>query len=639
MCGIAGYIHSDSRASKELILDLCDAIRHRGPDSEGLLLDGPVALGHRRLAIIDLSGGGQPLGNEDGSVQIVFNGEIYNYLEIREELVAKGHRFATHSDTEVLVHLYEEEGERMAERLNGMFAFAIWDARQQRLLLARDRFGKKPLYYSTEQPGFSLAFASELKALTRLPDFDPAVRPQSVADYLALGYVPDPHTIYARVKKLPPSHTLLWDRGKVHLRRYWTPEFRPDPRMDYGAACEELAALAADSVECRLMSEVPLGGFLSGGVDSSAVVALMARKSAQQVKSFSIGFSDASFDETGWARKVAAQYHTEHYEETVNPSIGEMLQVLVHHYDEPMADPSAIPTLYLARMTRQHVTVALSGDGADEIFGGYRRYRFALAEDATRKYLPRWLRRSAVAGMAQVYPKMDWAPQMFRAKATLRGISQDLGEAYFSTMSGFGYGLLERVLSPDLRASLQGYSPKEDYTARFAQYSHLPPLEQLQAVDYDTYLPGDILVKVDRATMAYSLESRAPWLDYRLGELAGRMPAHFKIRGGDGKHIFKETVKPHLPEGITGRRKMGFSVPLASWLRTSLKPVFEQLVLQGDVGHLLDIGVVRELYQTHLGGLRDYSRELWTVLLLCCWYNYHVTGDRHAGMREILAQC
>jgi asparagine synthase (glutamine-hydrolysing) len=637
MCGIAGYIHSSSPARKSLISELCQAISHRGPDAEGILVDGPVALGHRRLSIIDVSGGGQPLGNEDGSVQIIFNGEIYNYLEIREELVAKGHRFQTHSDTEVIVHLYEEEGERLVERLNGMFAFAIWDARKRQMLLARDRFGKKPLYYSTTQPGFALCFASELKALMRLPDFDPAIRAASVADYLALGYVPDPHTIYRNVSKLPPAHTLLWSGGEARLRRYWTLHFDPQPRMDFARAKEELAALAADSVERRLMSEVPLGGFLSGGVDSSAVVALMAQRSARQVKSFSIGFSDPRFDETEHAQAVASQYRTEHHQEIVTPSIGEMLHVLVKHYDEPFADSSAIPTLYLSRMTRQHVTVALSGDGADELYGGYRRYRFAMGEDAARKYLPRWFRGSAVAGMAKLYPKMDWAPQVFRAKATLTDISQELGEAYFTTMSGFGYGLLEQVLSGELLEQLGGYSPKADFAGRFEKHRHLPALQQLQAVDVETYLPGDILVKVDRATMAYSLEGRAPWLDYRLGELAGRIPAAFKVRGGVGKYIFKEAMRPHLPSQILDRRKLGFSVPMASWLRTSLKPVFESVMLRPEMGHLLNLTVVRRLYRTHLSGGRDYSRELWTMLMLGCWYNYYGgCGDR-GQLQDVLA--
>ena len=637
MCGIAGYVQSDSPASKTLISGLCKAISHRGPDSEGVLLDGRVALGHRRLSIIDVSGGGQPLGNEDGTVQIVFNGEIYNYLEIRAELIAKGHRFQTRSDTEVLVHLYEEEGERLAERLNGMFAFAIWDRRNGRILLGRDRFGKKPLYYSAEQPGISLCFASELKSLAALPQFDGDVRPESVADFLALGYVPDPHTIYRSVKKLPPSHTLLWGPDGIRLRRYWAPEFDPAPSIQFAAAQEELAQLAAESVECRLMSEVPLGGFLSGGIDSSAVVALMAQRSSQRVKSFSIGFSDTRFDETEYARLVAARYQTEHYEQVVSPSIGEMLNVLVKHYDEPFADSSAVPTLYLSRMTRQHVTVALSGDGADELFGGYRRYRLALAEHAARQFMPRWFRRTAVAGMARIYPKMDWAPQALRAKTTLRGISQDLGEAYFATMSGFGFGLLDRILSPDLQHELHGYSPQEDFVGRFAKYRHLSALQQLQAVDLETYLPGDILVKVDRATMAYSLEARAPWLDYRVGELAGRIPADFKIRGGSGKFIFRSVMKPHLPSEIFTRRKMGFSVPLASWFRTTLKPVVESIVLQPEMERLLNVQLVRGLYQTHLSGIRDYSRELWTVLMLSCWDHYHRRNGAGGELQEALS--
>jgi len=600
---------------------MCDRLQHRGPDGFGYYQEGPIALGHRRLSIIDLSGGAQPLGNEDGSIQIVFNGEIYNYRELREDLVKKGHRFATHSDTEVIVHLYEEVKERTPEYLNGMFALAIWDNRNQELFLARDRFGKKPLYYSTSVPGMHICFASELKALMAIAGFSPEVNAQSVANALCLGYVPDPDTIFAGSHKLPPGHSALISANGMRLRQYWSASFEPEESLDFAKTMEELEALSADAVERRMISDVPLGGFLSGGVDSSGVVALMAQRAGSRVKTFSIGFTREEYDEVRYARMVAARYQTDHYEEVVSLGVHDMLRTLVEHFDEPFSDSSAIPTLYLSRMTRQHVTVALSGDGADEILGGYRRYRFGVAEQRWRSIVPRWFRRTAVAAAGRYYPKFDRLPQVFRAKATLTCLAQELGEAYFDSMTGFGYGLLGSILSPELRAQLGGFTPRESFVNRFDKYSHLPPLQQMQAVDLETYLPGDILVKVDRASMAYSLEGRCPWLDYRLADLAGRMPARFKLKNGSGKYIFKEMLKSHVPEEILRRRKMGFIVPRAEWFRTSLKPVFEALVLRPRMAAYLSLPDVRQVYEVHQSGARDYGRELWAMLMLACWEN------------------
>jgi asparagine synthase (glutamine-hydrolysing) len=621
MCGIAGYFSKNRVPDSALLKRMCDRLQHRGPDAFGYYQEGPIALGHRRLSIIDVSGGAQPLGNEDGSLQIMFNGEIYNYRELREDLVKKGHRFATNSDTEVIVHLYEEVKERTPEYLNGMFALAIWDSRNQELFLARDRFGKKPLYYSTSVPGHHICFASELKALMVIPGFATTVNPQSVANALSLGYVPDPDTIFADSHKLPPGHSALVTTTGIRLRQYWKASFEPDESLDFGKSMEELAALSADAVERRMISDVPLGGFLSGGVDSSGVVAFMAQRAGSPVKTFSIGFTREEYDEVRYARMVAARYQTDHYEEVVSLGVHDMLRTLVEHYDEPFADSSAIPTLYLSRMTRQHVTVALSGDGADEILGGYRRYRFGVAEQRVRGLLPRWFRKTAVGAAARYYPKFDRLPQVFRAKATLTCLSQELGEAYFASMSGFGYGLLNSILSPELRAQLGGFTPRESFVNRFEKYSHLPPLQQMQAVDLETYLPGDILVKVDRASMAYSLEGRCPWLDYRIADLAGRMPTGFKLRQGNGKYIFKEMLRPHVPEEILTRRKMGFVVPRAEWFRTSLKPVFEALVLRPSMSAFLSLPEVRRVFAIHQSGARDYGRELWSMLMLACWEN------------------
>ena len=630
MCGIAGYLAGTGmRPDQDLVRGMCDRIRHRGPDGEGYYADERVALGHRRLSIIDVEGGKQPLGNEDGSVQLVFNGEIYNFQHLMDGLKGRGHRFRTRSDTEVIVHLYEEVGERVPEFLNGMFALAIWDRNRQTLFLARDRFGEKPLYWTDAVPGMPFCFASELKALAGLPGFPSKVRPESVADFLNFSYVPDPHTIYAAVRKLEPatSLTVRADGGRTESR-YWTPRFAPDtPAARPAAVLEELDALAGDAVRSRMVSDVPLGGFLSGGVDSSAVVAYMARSAPGRVCTFSIGFTAKEFDELEYARLVARQYNTDHYEEVVTPAIEEMLGTLVRHYDEPFGDSSAVPTLYLARMTRQFVTVALSGDGADELFGGYRRYAFALSEERVRRMLPEGFRRSVIGPLGNVYPKFDYLPRMFRARSTLQGISSTLAGAYFNAMSRFRDEGLAAILSAPLRRQLNGYSCRQTFCDRFREYAELPPLSQLQAVDWRTYLPGDILVKVDRATMAYSLESRAPWLDHRLAELAATLPTPLKVRGHNGKTLFKEAVSRYIPPVLVQRRKMGFVVPLASWFRTSLKATFEQTVLREAAAEYLNLDAARNLWRQHQSGVRDHSSTLWNLLMLACWDSHHRRGE------------
>jgi asparagine synthase (glutamine-hydrolysing) len=623
MCGIAGYLTTDRVApGSELIRRMCDRLKHRGPDGAGYYCSPGVALGHRRLSIIDVAGGAQPMANEDGTLQAVFNGEIYNFLELRRDLERR-HLFTTRSDTEVLIHLYEEVGERLPEFLNGMFAFAIWDIRRKELFLARDRFGKKPLYYSSGIPGTRFCFASELKALAAMPGFDPPVDPRSVADFLALSYVPDPNTIYKGVAKLPPAHSMTVTESGSRLRRYWSPDFAVDSRLGFGAAVEEIRSLAADSVKRRMISDVPLGAFLSGGVDSTAVVGVMAGLAPGKVKTFSIGFTDKRFDELHYARIAAARHSTEHHEQVVSPSIHEIFDTLINHFDEPFGDASAIPMLYLSRMTREHVTVALSGDGADELFGGYRRYFFGVLEERLRNRFPQWFRQSVIRVGARYYPKFDYLPQIFRAKTLLHNLTQEISDSYFTSMSTFRDDGLEAVLSPEIGAGLSGYSPRRNFRARFEAVRDLPPLEQMQAVDLETYLPGDILVKADRATMAYSLESRSPWLDYRLAELFGRMPSAFKLHGRAGKHIFKRAMAPYVPAPLLHRKKMGFSVPLAAWFRTSLKPAFEDSVLQPGSDCFYMPAEVRRIWREHQSGLHDHSRKLWNLLMLSVWHNVH----------------
>lgn len=594
------------------------SLAHRGPDGEGFFVEDQAALGHRRLSIIDLEGGRQPMTNEDGSLVIVFNGEIYNFLDLRPELERQGHAFQTRSDTEVLLHLYEQHGEAMTERLNGMFAFAIWDRRKEELFLARDRFGKKPLYYVQDHGPYRFAFASEAKALLALPEVDRSADPASVADFLAFSYVPEPRSIYRHIRKLPAGSSLLVSEGATRERRYWRLGFGESGRS-WDEAAAEIDRLASDAVRLRLISDVPLGAFLSGGVDSSAAVAYMARHAPGRVRTFSIGFGERSYDETRYARMVAERYATDHQEQTVRPQIGEMLGVLADHFDEPFGDASAIPTLYLARMTRQFVTVALSGDGADEIFAGYRRYRHALIEQRIRDKFPGWFRRTFFRFAGRMYPKFDYLPQIFRAKTMLSNLSRDLAAAYYQSMTVFRGEELRRILSPGLLASLGGYDPRPGFEERFRRHRELPPLHQMQAVDVETYLPGDILVKADRASMAWSLESRSPWLDYRLAELAAGLPPEWKIAGGNGKWIFKKTVEPLVPADILWRPKMGFVMPLKEWFRGELRPVFEQEVLCGGGEGLIHRQEAGRLLEEHASGARNRDRWLWNLLILQLW--------------------
>ncbi len=619
MCGIAGYwARPGERPQPAWISAMCDALLHRGPDGSGHFCDDQIALGHRRLSIIDLAGGHQPLGNEDGNLQIVFNGEIYNYLELRAGLVQRGHCFRTQSDTEVLVHLYEEAGERLPEYLNGMFALAIWDRRKRELFLARDRFGEKPLYYAENLAGTRFAFGSELKAFTALPQFNAAISAPRLADFLALSYVPDPGTIYQGICKLLPGHSLLVKANGFSTRRYWQIKFDAGtPKLP--DTLEELRALTSDAVQRRMISDVPLGAFLSGGVDSAAVVGLMSQHSSRPVKTFSIGFQNKEFDELSYARLVADRYHTEHSEEIVDAADPEMLDMLSRHFDEPFGDSSAIPMLHLAKMTRKHVTVALSGDGADEIFGGYRRYYFGILEEKLRSRFPEWFRASVIRVGAGLYPKFDYLPQVFRAKTLLQNLSMNLADSYFTSMSTFRDTSLDDILSPELQRQLAGYSPRESFRARFAPYAHLPPLTQLQAVDLETYLPGDILVKTDRATMAYSLESRPPWLDHRLAELGFRLPPEWHIRGSARKHLFKQVVAPLVPAPILERPKMGFSVPLSQWFKNGLCDHLKSSMKSSGFADYFNQPGVERIIAQHLSGQHNHQQKLWNILIFVRW--------------------
>lgn len=620
MCGIAGIfdIQGKCEISQESLARMNQAQFHRGPDEGGLHTEPGVGLGHRRLSIIDLSSGHQPLFNEDGSVVVVFNGEIYNFVDLIPELQALGHVFRTRCDTEVIVHAWEEWGEACVERFRGMFAFALWDRNRETLFLARDRMGVKPLYYGYSQDGM-LIFGSELKALTAYPACRREIDPCAIEEYFAYGYVAEPRTIYKDAYKLPPGHSLSIKRGQglAQPREYWDVPFEPIAAISEQEAQEELLRLLRESIKIRLVSEVPLGAFLSGGVDSSAVVAMMAELSNDPVNTCSISFGDPAFNESEYAAQVAARYQTNHRVEQVDPNDFDLIDKLAAIYDEPYADSSAIPTYRVCELARKTVTVALSGDGGDENFAGYRRYQWHMNEERMRGLLPASLRQPLFGMLGHFYPKADWAPKIFRAKATLEGMARDTVEGYFHLIALMNHEMRERLFSDKFKRALQGYRAVEVLQRHDAKSGRRDPLSRVQYLDIKTYLVGDILTKVDRASMAHGLEVREPLLDHKLVEWAAGLPAACKQKAGEGKLIFKKAMEPYLPNNILYRKKMGFAVPLASWFRGPLKEKVRSAVLGpvlAQTGYF-NVDYLHELVDQHQSGLRDYSTALWTLLM------------------------
>lgn len=620
MCGIAGIFAPgggrDPTALRGLAERMTRVIAHRGPDGSGIHIEPSVALGHRRLSIIDVAAGAQPLFNEDGSVAVVFNGEIYNFQQLTTELQAAGHAFRTHSDTEVIVHAWEQWGEACVERFRGMFAFALWDRSKRTLFLARDRLGVKPLYYGFTRTG-DLVFGSELKALLQHPELDRALDESAIEDYFAYGYVPDPKSIYQAVRKLPPAHMLtLQAGGTPRLKRYWDVSFEPDHRLTLADAQHRLTALLEESVKLRMISEVPLGAFLSGGVDSSVVVATMATLSSAPVTTCSIGFADGSVDESGYARQVATLFDTNHHMRQVDADDTELLDTLLDCYDEPFADSSAIPTYRVSQLAREHVTVALSGDGGDETFGGYRRYRLHLNEERVREALPLSVRAPLFGALSRVYPKADWAPQMFRAKTTFQALALSSVDAYAQTVSFTRPELRTRLLSVPLRKRLNGYRALEVLREHARSFEGDDPLALLQHLDYRTYLPGDINTKVDRASMAHSLEVREPLMDHELVQWAATIPSSLKITDGRGKAVLKAAFDKVLPESILHRPKQGFIVPLSRWFRGALGTQLQaSLTTDNPVNSYIDANFVMQMLEEHRHGRRDWSTPLWTVMV------------------------
>ncbi len=636
MCGVAGFC--DSPSAHALTRDdatarvhaMCEVIRHRGPDDEGLWVGNGVALGMRRLSIIDVAGGHQPIHNEDRTVWVVFNGEIYNFRELRTQLQAAGHRFYTATDTEVIVHAYEEWGADAIVRLRGMFGLAIWDTRTRTLLVARDRIGIKPMYYAVASGRF--LFGSELKSLLQEPALSAVLDPDALDHYLSFLYTPRDRSILRDVHKLPPGHLLTWTEGRLHVRPFWRPSTTETFAGTERDATHQLQRVLLDAVQSHLVSDVPIGAFLSGGVDSSLVVALMARLSGTPVKTFSIGFDVPAFDELPHARRVAEHYGTDHHEFVVRPDGIGILDELIGHFDEPFADASAIPTWYVSQMARKHVTVVLSGDGGDELFGGYDRYLPHPRVAAFDRYAPKGLRR--VAAMAA-----ERLPHGARGRNFLRHVGRSERGRYLDAIRYFASDEKPALLSPELRATLGGTDPERRLARHFERYAALPWASQMMRFDLDTYLPDDVLTKVDRMSMAHSIESRVPLLDNDVIDFANALPATFKIRHGRRKHILKEVAAPLLPDGIIDRPKQGFGVPLGAWFRGALGDLFADTLLSPTARQrgYFEPRFVSTLVQEHLSGRRDHTLRLWQLVIFERWHRQYLDRPTSAGRVPVAA--
>jgi asparagine synthase (glutamine-hydrolysing) len=641
MCGIAGFVDQrDTLARDERadVLDrMCRIIAHRGPDDQGAAVEGRYALGMRRLSIIDLAGGNQPMHGCDARIAVVFNGEIYNYRELQKELEARGHKFHTHSDTEAIVHAYEEFGETCVEHLRGMFAFAIRDARDGTLFVARDRAGKKPLYYTTTREG-SFVFGSELKSLLEHPQVTREVDLEALDAYLSLGYVPDELSIFRRVHKLPAGHHLTLKGETVTVKSYWDFSYEPvrEVRREEEYV-EELRALLDEAVRLRLVADVPLGAFLSGGVDSSTVVGLMARHTAQPVKTFSIGFREDSYDELKYARVAARHFGTEHHEFVVTPDICRVVDELAWHFDEPFADSSAIPTYMVSKLAREHVKVVLSGDGGDELFAGYTRYGIEQSRRAFAR-LPRFVREGLMR------PLSRRLPHGARGRNFIHNVSLDPLARYFDSVSAFGALGKHSLYARAFRERLNGHGGEEGGAlARFrrhaARVTSGDALDALLYLDSKTYLPGDILTKVDRMSMAVSLEARVPLLDHKLIEFATRIPASLKMRGAETKYIFKRAVRGLVPDEILDRPKQGFGVPVQEWINEELRERIRETLMSRRARErgYFDGAYIDLLFDEHGRGRRDHSTRLWTLFMLELWHRAFADADAPARASACVA--
>ncbi len=631
MCGIVGFVYANDRAADRSIVESMNrAIAHRGPDEDGFYVEKNVALGMRRLSIIDLASGQQPIYNEDRTKVIVFNGEIYNYQEVRESLIKLGHKFYTRSDTEVVIHLYQEYGPEGLQYLRGMYAFAIWDEAERLLFLARDRVGKKPILYS-HQPNGDLIFGSEFQAVLKHPAVAREVDNEAIDHYLSFLCVPAPMTAFRSIRKLEPGHWLKWKDGKIETRRYWQPDFSKKITISEEEAIEETTRILRESTRLRMISEVPLGAFLSGGVDSSTIVALMAQESSQPVKTFSIGFEEQDFSELKYAKRVAEHVGAEYHEFIVRPNALEIIPTLVDHYGEPYADSSAIPTYYVSKETRKHVTVALNGDGGDESFAGYERYAaMRIAEKYAR--VPSPLRKAFIEAPIGVLPTSELRRSRIRdAKRFLKAANLPRNERYLRWMSTFNRDAKNELYTNDFRGSLDAVDPIGILDHWFTRADGIGTVDSTMLTDQMTYLPNDLLVKVDIASMANSLEARSPFLDHKLIEFAASLPEKLKMRGFETKSLLKKVAARLVPREVVYRRKMGFGVPVGKWFRGEMKDFVKDILLSETSRRR---GIVRpeilERYVVeHTTGLRDHSFQIWTLLMLELWFQRFI--DAAAG--------
>lgn len=621
MCGITGYVNNGERAVDRSVLERMNAaIIHRGPDEDGFYVKENVGLAMRRLAIIDLAGGQQPIYNADRTKWLIFNGEIYNYQELRQDLLKRGHKLYTKSDTEAVLHLYEEFGADCLQYLRGMFAFAIWDEVEKTLFLARDRVGKKPILYS-HQPNGDLIFGSEFTAVLEHPSVTREVDMQAIDSYMSYLCVPAPQTAFKSIRKLEPGHWMRWKDGRVETHRYWLPKFTPKIKISEEEAIEETTRIVRESTRLRMISEVPLGAFLSGGVDSSTIVALMAQESSQPVKTFSIGFEEQDFSELKYARKVAEHVGAEYNEFIVRPKALEILPTLVEHYGEPYADSSAIPTYYVSKETRKHVTVALNGDGGDESFAGYERYMAMEIAEIYRR-LPSWLRSAFIEGPVNMLPSSELKKTRIRdVQRFFTSANEGRKERYFRWMSTFKPALKPGLYTPEFAAEVtQQTSHFLDQWFDTANGSGI--LDATLLTDQMTYLPNDLLVKVDIASMANSLEARSPFLDHNVIEFAASLPENVKMRGMRPKYLLKKVAARLVPREVIYRRKMGFGVPVGRWLRGEMSGFLRDTLLSDAsmTRGIIRPEKLRQYVEEHIAGTFDHSFQVWSLLMLELWF-------------------
>jgi len=629
VCGIAGFTRfHNSTGDIATLRSMGDAIAHRGPDAHGEYLDEQVGLSHRRLSIIDLSEAGtQPMSSNDSNLVLVFNGEIYNFQELRKDLEKRGYIFKTHTDTEVILALYQFEGTACVKKLNGMFAIALWDKRKQTLFLARDRVGKKPLYYFKD--GKRFVFGSEIKAILEVPNIPREVRADAVSDFFTYQYIPEPKSIFKNIYKLEPGHWLMVSAKGIEKQEYWDVRFSDVSSRSENDLRDELLDIVERCTRRRMVSDVPLGAFLSGGIDSSAVVALMAKNDGKPVTTCSIGFDDEKYNEVEFARAVAEAYHTDHHEFTVHNNVEEHLEHIVSFFDEPFADQSLVPTYFVSQLARQKVTVALAGDGGDEIFAGYEKYSVDAVENRLRNFFPDGLRHTVFPTASRLLDRVNH--KLFHKGASLmNSLSLDPAQGFFVSNASIKDRDWQSMISAPLRRELGEYHPSSVTTDYYQRADGEDHLSRILYTDIKTYLPGDILVKVDRMSMANSLEVRAPLLDFELLEFACKLPSALKINKGVKKYLLKKSFGTLLSDDILHRKKMGFSVPLASWLRKELKPLGERYLLNdtGNIGNYIRLDTIKIMWDEHQCGNTDYSMPLWNSLMFSMWWkkymaNYH----------------